>query len=93
MILLGGGMCFCLKRANRLIPNRFSFPLTERGQGRVRLAENDEERGLLSEESDAEVIDDGYRYEEDELQSRLVDEEDEFGHLQSSHHDHDPHQS
>ncbi|KAG1458424.1 hypothetical protein G6F46_004475 [Rhizopus delemar] len=73
-----GGMCFCLKRANRLIPNRFSFPLTERGQGRVRLAENDEERGLLSEESDAEVIDDGYRYEEDELQSRLVDEEDEF---------------
>ncbi|KAI7863770.1 hypothetical protein BDF14DRAFT_1745268 [Spinellus fusiger] len=38
-VLLVVGMCFCLKKANRLIPNRFSFPLVsthyqERGRTR-----------------------------------------------------------
>lgn len=77
-------MCFCLKRANRLIPNRFSFPLADRGQVRL---EEDEERGLLNSYSDLEDENDAeeiphYRYEEDELEARLA--EDGFGQLQEN---------
>ena len=56
-------MCFCLRKANRLIPNRFSFPLSDRG-ARQRGAHDlgVEEEGLLSnyseDEDDAEVIED-----------------------------------
>ncbi|KAI8350628.1 hypothetical protein EDC96DRAFT_448241, partial [Choanephora cucurbitarum] len=49
--LLGIGMCFCLHRANRLIPNRFSFPLMER-RGPFDLGS--EEEGLLNQYSDVE---------------------------------------
>ncbi|KAI8083217.1 uncharacterized protein B0P05DRAFT_47530 [Gilbertella persicaria] len=59
LIMLGIGMCFCLQRANRLIPNRFSFPLVERRRGPFDLGT--EEEGLLSHysdaEEDAEIID------------------------------------
>ncbi|KAI8369732.1 hypothetical protein BD560DRAFT_397659, partial [Blakeslea trispora] len=44
-------MCFCLRRANRLIPNRFSFPLVER-RGPFDLGS--EEEGLLNQYSDVE---------------------------------------
>ncbi|SAM02378.1 hypothetical protein [Absidia glauca] len=27
------GLCFCLRKANRLVPNRYSFPLILRGGG------------------------------------------------------------
>lgn len=57
-------MCFCLKRANRLIPNRFSFPLVERNEQRGFHDLGAEEEGLLhnysdidEEDDDAEVID------------------------------------
>lgn len=85
-------MCFLLKRANRLIPNRFSFPLVTR-QGGIQLGQ-DEERALLSEYSDneyndAEVIVDQYhhrdspqRNEEDELEARLA--ENEFDHTSTT---------
>ncbi|KAI8094507.1 hypothetical protein BDF21DRAFT_408894 [Thamnidium elegans] len=49
-------MCFCLRRANRLIPNRFSFPLVDRAEERQR-GQYDvgvEEEGLLSDYSDME---------------------------------------
>ncbi|KAI7900410.1 uncharacterized protein BX663DRAFT_517471 [Cokeromyces recurvatus] len=59
LIILGIGMCFCLKRANRLIPNRFSFPLVDRGNTHTRLYDlNEEEEGLLSHYSDVESEDD-----------------------------------
>ncbi|PHZ11955.1 uncharacterized protein RHIMIDRAFT_237774 [Rhizopus microsporus ATCC 52813] len=84
LICLVVGMCFLLKRANRLIPNRFSFPLVTR-QGGIQLGQ-DEERGLMSgysddEYNDAEVIVDQYhhrdspqRNEEDELEARLAED-------------------
>ncbi|KAI9265882.1 hypothetical protein EDC94DRAFT_604344 [Helicostylum pulchrum] len=56
LIILGVGMCFCLRRANRLIPNRFSFPLVDRAEERQR-GQYDvatEEEGLLSDYSDME---------------------------------------
>ncbi|KAI9308182.1 hypothetical protein BJ944DRAFT_118174 [Cunninghamella echinulata] len=30
VVVLGVGMCFCLRKANRLVPNKYSFPLTLR---------------------------------------------------------------
>jgi hypothetical protein len=33
VIILGVGLCFCLRKANRLVPNRYSFPLILRGGG------------------------------------------------------------
>lgn len=49
-------MCFCLRRANRLIPNRFSFPLVDRAEGRQSglYDVGVEEEGLLSDYSDME---------------------------------------
>lgn len=72
-------MCFCLRQANRLIPNRFSFPLVDRGQGRERFDVSVEEEGLLShyqeeeeeEEEHHEPTPIRHRYEEEE--------EEEFG--------------
>ncbi|KAL0094089.1 hypothetical protein F4703DRAFT_1833719 [Phycomyces blakesleeanus] len=63
MTLLGLGMCFCLRKANRLIPNRLSFPLVStqpkdiagnrRGRGYdasdVEQGDTDAHQGLLSE--------------------------------------------
>ncbi|KAG0166180.1 hypothetical protein DFQ28_007628 [Apophysomyces sp. BC1034] len=55
--LFGLGLCFCLRRANRLIPDRFSFPMMPTSTDRRRQL-YDEERddndpdarqGLLSE--------------------------------------------
>ncbi|KAI8997425.1 hypothetical protein BDB01DRAFT_771097 [Pilobolus umbonatus] len=51
-------MCFCLRRANRLIPNRFSFPLMDRTRGSIAIQD---EEGLLvnyndDDDNDAEVI-------------------------------------
>ncbi|CEP19695.1 hypothetical protein [Parasitella parasitica] len=87
---MGVGMCVCLRRANRLIPNRFSFPLVDRGDRRERGFHNlgAEEEGLLShysdmeDEDDAEIIDNqnalhSARYPDD------VEDEEGFGHLQS----------
>ncbi|CAO3595799.1 unnamed protein product [Absidia cylindrospora] len=39
VIILGIGLCFCLRKANRLVPNRYSFPLILRSnndQGNAR---------------------------------------------------------
>ncbi|KAI8972050.1 hypothetical protein BDF20DRAFT_888222 [Mycotypha africana] len=54
-------MCFCLRRANRLIPNRFSFPLVERAfsrqpaRGFYDLGSEEEEAGLLNSYSDSDT--------------------------------------
>lgn len=89
MISLGVGMCFCLRRANRLIPSRFSFPLVDRGQRRQRgpLELGAEEEGLLNnysdmeDEDDAEVIDN-----QNALRiSSNIPEEEEFGKMQNHH--------
>ncbi|KAF1802375.1 hypothetical protein FB192DRAFT_1255723, partial [Mucor lusitanicus] len=90
----GVGMCFCLKRANRLIPNRFSFPLVDRGARRERGFHDlgAEEEGLLShysdveDEGDAEVIDNqnalriSRRSDDDDDDD---EEQEDFGQLQS----------
>ncbi|KAI8883922.1 hypothetical protein K501DRAFT_183473 [Backusella circina FSU 941] len=65
LVILGIGMCFCLQRANRLIPNRFNFPLVDR-RGAHHLG--DEEDGLLShynddEEEDAELFENQDRFD------------------------------
>lgn len=68
--MLGIGMCFCLRRANRLIPNQFSFPLrptnlspTRRRRGYDASDEEqgdpDSTRGLLSEDYDYEDLEGG----------------------------------
>jgi hypothetical protein len=71
VIILGVGLCFCLRKANRLVPNRYSFPLILRGGGggeesnRRRGQQNqfttidDEEsrQGLLNDFSDQEDSD------------------------------------
>ncbi|KAI9487334.1 MAG: hypothetical protein EXX96DRAFT_73946 [Benjaminiella poitrasii] len=83
-------MCFCLRRANRLIPNRFSFPLVDRENNHNRLYDlGAEEEGLLSHysdvenEDDAEVIDNqNVLYEQD---NEDEGDEEDFGTLQSSH--------
>lgn len=67
-------MCFCLRQANRLIPNRFSFPLVDRAEGRQRFDVSVEEEGLLNnynqheeeEEEEEEPITNHHRYEEEE---------------------------
>lgn len=79
-------MCFCLRQANRLIPNRFSFPLVDRSpQRRGNFDLGTEEEGLLShysdveDEDDAEVIPDqtvlnSNRFEEEEdMEEELQD--------------------
>ncbi|CAO3654879.1 unnamed protein product [Mucor fragilis] len=91
LVVMGVGMCFCLKRANRLIPNRFNFPLVDRSARREGFHHlGAEEEGLLShysdveDEDDAEVIDNqnalriSRRSDEEE-----EEEEEDFGHLQS----------
>lgn len=88
---MGVGMCFCLKRANRLIPNRFSFPLVDRGERRERGFHNleAEEEGLLShysdveDEDDAEVIDNQNALRISTRSDDEDDQEEDFGHLQS----------
>ncbi|KAL0143657.1 hypothetical protein V8B55DRAFT_1479521 [Mucor lusitanicus] len=94
LIVMGVGMCFCLKRANRLIPNRFSFPLVDRGARRERGFHDlgAEEEGLLShysdveDEGDAEVIDNqnalriSRRSDDDDDDD---EEQEDFGQLQS----------
>lgn len=90
-------MCFCLRRANRLIPNRFSFPLVERSEQRGFYDIGTEEEGLLhnysdDEDNDAEVIDNQNALgittiepEEEPYQDHEESEnEEEFGDLQSS---------
>jgi len=90
---MGVGMCFCLKRANRLIPNRFNFPLVDRSARREGFHNlGAEEEGLLShysdveDEDDAEVIDNqnalriSRRSDDDDDDE---EEEEDFGHLQS----------
>lgn len=80
-------MCFCLRQANRLIPNRFSFPLVDRGEGRQRFDVSVEEEGLLSnynhheeeEEEEARVIPNHTIYDSDDN-----DDDEEFGALQKS---------
>jgi hypothetical protein len=83
-------MCFCLRQANRLIPNRFSFPLSDRGAGRQRGAHDlgVEEEGLLSnysdveDEDDAEVIEDQQALRDNHSEHEEEEEEEEFGTLQ-----------
>lgn len=77
-------MCFCLRQANRLIPNRFSFPLVDRGEGRQRFDVSVEEEGLLSnynrqEEEDrlSTTVAVHHRYEEDNEDDE--DDDEEFG--------------
>ncbi|KAI8365175.1 uncharacterized protein BYT42DRAFT_589057 [Radiomyces spectabilis] len=56
MVILGIGLCFCLRRANRLIPNRLLIPLSSRmGNGRssrgfdlASQLDEEEQQGLLS---------------------------------------------
>ncbi|GAN02486.1 hypothetical protein MAM1_0023d01930 [Mucor ambiguus] len=91
LILMGVGMCFCLKRANRLIPNRFSFPLVDRGTRGDRGFHDlgAEEEGLLSHYSDVEDEDDAQVIDNQNALgiSRQSDDEDDdaedFGQLQS----------
>jgi hypothetical protein len=87
-------MCFCLRRANRLIPSRFSFPLVDRGQGRQRGAFElgAEEEGLLShysdmeDEDDAEVIDNQNALRiSSNIPQQEEEEEEEFGTMQNHH--------
>lgn len=82
-------MCFCLRQANRLIPNRFSFPLVDRGEGRQRFDVSVEEEGLLSnynrqeeEEEDrpSTTVVVHHRYEEDDEDNEDdEDDDEEFG--------------
>lgn len=61
--LLGVGMCFCLRRANRLLPNQLSFQLQPRSQTRGYDRTDEEQgdpesrRGLLSEQDDEDDYD------------------------------------
>lgn len=94
---MGVGMCFCLRRANRLIPNRFNFPLVDRGERRQRGFHDlgAEEEGLLShysdmeDEDDAEVIDNQNSLHvprhsnEGENEDEDETQDEDFGHLQS----------
>jgi hypothetical protein len=95
LIVLSIGMCLCLRQANRLIPNRFSFPLVDRRQERQRGLYDlgVEEEGLLShysdveDEDDAEVIPDqtllpSNRHEDEENFDEQEEEEEEFSTLQ-----------
>ncbi|KAI8644284.1 hypothetical protein BD408DRAFT_413614 [Parasitella parasitica] len=88
---MGVGMCFCLRRANRLIPNRFSFPLVDRGERRGRGFHDlgAEEEGLLShysddmeDEDDAEAIDNQNALQSSG-QADDAEENEDFGLLQS----------
>lgn len=53
MIVLGVGLCFCLRKANRLVPNRYSFPLILRGGGG-----NDDGNRQRSHQNQFNTIDD-----------------------------------
>ncbi|ORY97235.1 hypothetical protein BCR43DRAFT_233424 [Syncephalastrum racemosum] len=85
--LLGIGMCFCLKRANRLLPNPLSFPLRPRASDRERrrrgydqadeeLGDPESREGLLASQDD---IDDGEDQDADRLppRTRYHSDEDE----------------
>ncbi|KAI8331340.1 hypothetical protein BC941DRAFT_438906 [Chlamydoabsidia padenii] len=68
VIVLGVGLCFCLRKANRLVPNRYSFPLILRGDDGDRrrgqqnqftnLDDEESRQGLLNDFSDQEDTDD-----------------------------------
>ncbi|CAO3626834.1 unnamed protein product [Cunninghamella blakesleeana] len=62
--LLGVGMCFCLRKANCLVPNKYSFPLAlRRSYNRKQDDESNEDlrQGLLNDYSDQEDEDEEQR--------------------------------
>ncbi|KAI7873391.1 uncharacterized protein EV154DRAFT_94832 [Mucor mucedo] len=81
-------MCFCLRQANRLIPNRFSFPLVDRGEGRQRFDVSVEEEGLLSryqeEEEEEEEEENSHHDNTTPVHRRYEEEEEEFGAFKKS---------
>ncbi|KAI9311188.1 hypothetical protein BX666DRAFT_1071174 [Dichotomocladium elegans] len=95
--LLAVGMCFCMRRANRLLPNQLSFQLRPTGTSRTgndnrryidEEADVEARRGLLSEyDNDDDNAWGESAPQQDQRQSRFrrLDEEVEpFGELQSA---------
>lgn len=83
-------MCFCLRRANRLLPNQLSFPLRPTSRARRGYDADDEEQGdpqsregLLSHDynEDDPVSDNRY---DDVLKDIDDDDEEEFGEMQGA---------
>jgi hypothetical protein len=88
-------MCFCLRRANRLIPNRFNFPLVERNEQRGFYDIGAEEEGLLhnysdidEEDDDAEVIDNQNVLGITTIHPEEEDEEEELRDINTQYQDH-----
>ncbi|KAG2179169.1 hypothetical protein INT43_002019 [Umbelopsis isabellina] len=95
VILVGVGMCFCLQRANRLLPNGLNFALQptalRRGRSRGNAAsfpddDIEAQQGLLNDDDDiSDVEDETYRRRQAAIQRDDQEyEADEFGELQEA---------
>ncbi|KAI9278836.1 hypothetical protein BDA99DRAFT_493235 [Phascolomyces articulosus] len=97
VIMLGIGMCFCLRRANRLLPNQRSFQLRPTATTRRRGYDiADEEEG--DPESRMGLLSAGYDHDEEEEEEEdryinrrrleedygIEDDEEEFGAMQGA---------
>ncbi|KAI8081520.1 uncharacterized protein BX664DRAFT_195522 [Halteromyces radiatus] len=66
VIILGIGLCFCLRKANRLVPNKYSFPMMLRSSGnraqqwteRDELEDEESRQGLLNDFEDQDDMED-----------------------------------
>lgn len=90
--MLGIGMCFCLRRANRLLPNQFSFPLrpTNTRQRRGYDVSDEEQgdpdsaQGLLNDYDDGEEDEHDTRYRTERRSLDRTSDDEEFGAMQSA---------